>query len=168
MRRVVLWRGTLQHETATWKLRSARFFKRFGNSRLTEIRYRKLFIAEASLSKKSFINSMKFSFPWNRVKFANVCRVFATRVRFLAPFSFGYSGKQEKNRLRSRCPRFVYCYAWRLWIYTFWGKHRVSIPFQKGVENAQSTRLKTLKMDSTPKSAHSAKNTTAFSRYNIF
>lgn len=37
------------------------------------------------------MNSMKFSFPWNLVKLANVCSVLATRVRFRAPFSFGYS-----------------------------------------------------------------------------
>lgn len=37
------------------------------------------------------MNSMKFSFPWNRVKLANVCNVLATRVRLRAAFSFGYS-----------------------------------------------------------------------------
>lgn len=49
------------------------------------------FIEVASRSKKSFINSMKFSFPWNLVKFASVCSVFATSVKLRAAFSFGYS-----------------------------------------------------------------------------
>lgn len=51
----------------------------------------------ASRSRKSFINSMKFSFPWNLVKFARVWSVFATRVRFLAAFSFGYSERRSMD-----------------------------------------------------------------------
>lgn len=35
---------------------------------------------------------MKASFPWNRVKLARVCSVFATSVRLRAERSFGYSG----------------------------------------------------------------------------
>lgn len=55
--------------------------------------FKKDFIEAASRSRKSFINSIKFSFPWNRVKFAKVCSVFATNVKFRAAFSFGYSIK---------------------------------------------------------------------------
>jgi hypothetical protein len=51
------------------------------------------FIEAASRSKKSFINSIKFSFPWNRVKLAKVCNVFATSVKLRAAFSLGYSIK---------------------------------------------------------------------------
>lgn len=59
--------------------------------KLTLINCKKFFIDGASRSKTSFINSIKFSFPWNLVKFAKVCRVLATSVKFLAAFSFGYS-----------------------------------------------------------------------------
>lgn len=58
---------------------------------LTDIFLRNCFIEGASLSRKSFINSIKFSFPWNLVKFANVCNVLAINVKFLAAFSLGYS-----------------------------------------------------------------------------
>lgn len=58
---------------------------------LTEIFRRNSFIAVASDSRKSFMNSMKFSLPWKRVKFAKVCNVLATKVKFLAAFSLGYS-----------------------------------------------------------------------------
>lgn len=51
----------------------------------------------ASRSRRSFMNSMKFSFPWNLVKFASVWSVLATRVRFLAAFSFGYSAREYKH-----------------------------------------------------------------------
>lgn len=56
-------------------------------------------MAGASRSRKSFINSMKFSFPWNLVKLANVCSVLATRVRLRAAFSLGYSAEEKKNLL---------------------------------------------------------------------
>lgn len=36
---------------------------------------------------------MKASFPWNRVKFANVCNVLATKVKLRAALSSGYSEK---------------------------------------------------------------------------
>lgn len=58
--------------------------------------FKKDFIEAASRSRKSFINSIKFSFPWNRVKFANVCNVLATSVKFRAAFSFGYSIEKMK------------------------------------------------------------------------
>lgn len=58
---------------------------------LTLINCKKFFIDGASRSSRSFMNSIKFSLPWNLVKFASVWSVFATRVRFLAAFSFGYS-----------------------------------------------------------------------------
>lgn len=69
---------------------------------LTEILWRKFFIEAASLSRKSFMNSMKFSLPWNLVKLASVCSVLATRVRFLAAFSLGYSRKEHFQFLTSQ------------------------------------------------------------------
>jgi len=52
-------------------------------------------MAGASLSKKSLMNSIKFSLPWNLVKLANVCKVLAIKVKFLAAFSFGYSEMEK-------------------------------------------------------------------------